>query len=150
MDGSLIGGGGSPPLRELLSGNTVTINAGAQGSLTWDSKDLGDDLLDLSAPANPTAINGGKYALTVTTGCDADLTVSAFYTLFVQMDASGDDAQAFTPSVSAAAPPFGRPDACISLTYYVPAGGVINVAVVNHDSVPRGYYIRNAVLQFLG
>lgn len=51
------------------SGNNVNIAPGATGTITWDSFDAGDDLLNLSVPGTPTVRKAGMYIVTSEVSC---------------------------------------------------------------------------------
>lgn len=123
--------GGLRGEREQITGDPVTITDGSSDKLTWDTKDSGTELLDLTDPANPVAVADGIYAVTVEVNAAA-ITVGGFYTVTLALDTAGDDA-----NVTVSSPPstaaFGTPIVSVSLTYFIPAGGVLNVTVDSED-----------------
>lgn len=136
---------GGSNAREQIRGNAVTIANGATGSLTWDTKLSGSDLLDLTDPANPAVITAGVYAVTIRVG-NFGLTVGGTFFAEFDLDLNGED-----PEVIPTSPPSvagqTHPTIVASMTYYIPAGGVINVTVGNNDGANAVDFTLFAVVQ---
>lgn len=142
------GGGGSQPVtREQFDGpSATTIADGATGVLEWESY-LGDvPLLDLTDPALPTVIVTGVYAISLFVSSPM-MTADGSYQVVLDMDQTNEDAQQKTDSAPATTEQ-PNPVACVTLIYYVPAGGVIKASVTNHDgAASRDFVIGNATVQ---
>lgn len=140
------GGGGSQPItREQLTGDTATIGGGGgAANLTWDNSNGPDVLLDISTPAAPTVVVAGTYAVTVSVLGSAVPQGKAFYA-YLALDATGEDPVVTSQMVQ----PANAFDSSflLALTYYIPAGGVIQVNVQSEDS--GVYAIGAAVVQRL-
>ncbi len=141
-----IPGIGSTAREKFVPLNGVSIANAAFGSLTWDNKVSGSDLLDLSDPLNPTVVSDGVYAVTVTASTDP-ISTGGYYTLYLTLDSTAEDAVAAhdsPPSIAAINNPF----VSCSLTYFIPAGGIINASVYNGDGVNSVvFYIYTAIVQ---
>lgn len=144
------GGGSQPTTREQLGGNGVTIANNASGYLTWDSKNFGDDLLDLSTPAHPTAIAAGVYAVSVEVSAAA---MSQFGCFLLQLVIDEDGDYGYVPAQSPTAPSNGvgiLPSLSVALTYYSPAGGKLAAIVQNKDGAnPVDFVLSAAMVQRL-
>lgn len=140
-----ITGGAAQTAHELVGGNAVTIPDGGQTRLTWNTKILGSDLLDLAAPTAPTVITAGVYAFTAITLPAEPLTAGSSYQALLDVDTDGDDGSAYLTVVASASDL--TPFASVACTYYVPAGGKIVVQVKNNDSVPRDFLLNQATIQ---
>ena len=129
------GGGGSytpPTAREQISGNNVAIADAASASLTWDSSLGPDSLLNLAAPALPTIITAGVYAVSVSVGPSANMTAAGGYTVILDLDRANEDAQMLvTSSPSTATEP--TPLVSVACTYYLATGAQLRCLVINHD-----------------
>ncbi len=124
---------GTPPSQtgsEGTNGNVVSIADGANGDLTFDVLDGGDTLLDLTAPAAPTFIAAGVYALIVGI-VPAALTVGGYYTAFVR-GLGIESPNVDSPPSSAGNP---TPKVVLVAVGKVGAGDPLTVTVVNHDGV---------------
>lgn len=140
---------GGVTAHEVVVGNNVAVanNVGAV-ALTWDTKQLGSDLLDLSVPALPTVVAGGVYAVSVYVQPGDAMTAGGSYSLSLELDANGDDVSLLAMAAMSVGFPF--PPTSISGTYLVPAGGAIRVSVNNQDGVQSIHFgIQWAVVQRL-
>jgi len=132
--------------RELLTTpGSTNIGNGFNADLPWAYLQ-GDVLLDLSTPTLPTVIEAGIYAVTLGVQGSA-LTVGGIYQVIFWMDQTGDSAMVVASSPpSVTADP--DPEVTVAMTYYVPAGGILEVAVVNGDGVAaRDFNLNSAVVQ---
>lgn len=131
---------------QLDSGGTTNIADGVAADLPW-SLSSGDSLLDLTTPTDPVIITSGIYAVTVDVQGIA-LTTGGTFAVKLLLDGGGDNA-----SVFASSPPsttgFGvNPEVSIAMTYYIPAGGRLQVNVENRDGVSdRDFSMNNAIVQ---
>lgn len=135
------------PGREILSGNPTAVGNGASAALTWNTKDSGSALLDLTTPDAPKIVTAGVYAVTVTV-TPAAITAAGYYTVSLALDSSGDDASVSTTSPASAIANTAPVISC-GLTYFVPAGGVIAVTVGNFDGANSVNFSLAAVVQAL-
>lgn len=134
--------------RELVFGNNVNVNNGAGALLTWDTKGAGVELLDRSTLNAPTIITAGVYAVAVTAR-GLTMTATGGYLLVLELDANGADATAEDSALASAAYP--SPETFAALVYYLPAGALVAVSVLNNDGVAaRDFVLTNAVIQRLG
>lgn len=132
-----------PPITRAtyVTGSRVSVDPAAYVQLPW-TQGSGDALLDLTDPSNPTIVAAGVYALSaVFTGID--LTAGASFYSELDLDSSGEDAEAYAVSPAAAGAATTMALACV---YYIPTGGVVQASVENHDSVARSFQ-HYAVLQ---
>jgi hypothetical protein len=144
------GGGSQPVTREQTLGVAVTIAGGDGGILDWSSAAVvGTALLDVTDPTTPLVVEGGVYAISVQVIPADDLTIGANYRLRVDLDNNGEDGLAIADSSPATADQ-RRPRLVVSLTYYVPAGGVLQAVLTNMDGVvSHGFLIALAIIQRL-
>ncbi len=135
------GNGGSQPSalkRARYFGLPVTCPGDASRVfLTLDTKISGDDILDLSTPSHPVVVEEGVYAVTaVFQQVDGliEMTPGAVFQIFLALDAANDgtDIDQQSPSAGDSGAP-AHPLIAASTTFYIPAGGIINVALRNLD-----------------
>lgn len=116
--------------RELLDSAPATIGNGGSSLLSWQHLS-GSTLLDLTVPTIPKAVVDGVYAVTVNVFPSA-MTVGGTYTLLLDLDQTGEDAQSLASSPpSVAGNQF--PELSLTLVYHIPAGGAVNLTVFNND-----------------
>lgn len=104
------------------------VPSGAFTLLTWGNQN-GGDALDLSDPQNPVIIEAGVYCISTAIFCLASVGKLAFYEL--DLDAFGVDPLLTTliDIGSGIGGNPGQPNGTLSLTFYVPAGGVLQAGV---------------------
>ena len=100
-DGSLAPapGGGSQPVQAVYSGSNVTIADGASAPLTWDTLDIGTELLDRSSPGIPLWLADGVYAITITYVASAPLTAGGYASAQLSTGNSSTAAQSSHPDL---------------------------------------------------
>lgn len=151
---ALEGGGASPTYTQRASygsGDNATIATGAPGNVPWGDLGSGEPLLDLSSPTAPTVVAGGIYSVTVVVA-GAITTEGGYFHTILHLDRDNEDAVCEMDSrLQNGTLPF--PNACIvslNSTYYLPAGGVVGVQVINEDGAEDCiFYIQEAILQLL-
>ena len=141
-------GGSSPTARAQYSGLGVSINDGASANLTWDTLAVGTALLDLTDPANPTVLTAGNYAVSVIFRPSDAMTAGGYYRADLELDEVNDDATLLQDSPAATAANT-EPEQSLSLTYYIPAGGLINAIVHNHDGASTIHFGLFGIIQKL-
>lgn len=119
-------GGGSVPVSASYSGNAVTAPNGMATGLTFDSLDVGTDLLDRTDPANPTFLAAGTYAVTVEIASTAPLTAAGYALL--QFEILGTDGVSIRSYSAAPDLGFGA-----SITGIAATGTLLTVFVRNFD-----------------
>ncbi len=130
------GPSGGSQARERIVGDHVEVgNNTAYTNLTWDTKQDGDDLLDLTDPSAPTAIVAGVYAVSVAIQVFDSMTVGGNYSAVLDLDRDGDVSTEMIVTSAPASALNASPSLSINATYFVPAGGVISVAILNQDGV---------------
>ena len=144
-----VGSGGSQPAGELLNGGNVAIANNASANLTFGNHNSGPDLLDLTDPANPTVIAAGIYSVSVSISPNDAMTDGGIFSASLTLDANNAEATAIGSSPAAVTANL-LPSLSLSLTYYIPAGGVIAVNVGNGDGVKSiNFALQDAVVQRL-
>lgn len=139
---------GANQTRAYYTGSAVTIANGASGTITWNTKALGDALLNIAAPAAPTIVTAGVYALTAQI-TPTPMTVGGTYSVSLDLDFNGDDASTVGTSPAAVA---GQrsPVVSLNLTYFLPAAGLVKLAVTNNDgSIGIDFFLALGVVQRL-
>jgi len=138
-------GGGSLP-GENLYGNNVSIADTAQANLTFDGKNNGADLLDLSVPDTPTIITPGVYVVTVTVGPNSAMTPGGFYQATLTVGLPSAPAGPVTVPVTAG---YTEPATSLSVAWNLAAGDPIQVAINNFDGggSPIDFALFNAIVQ---
>jgi hypothetical protein len=63
----------------------VLINNGATGTLTWDTKDSGPTLLNITVPAAPTIVTAGVYAVQAEVSPTGNMTAQGQFTLSLSL-----------------------------------------------------------------
>lgn len=123
------GGGGGSTAREKLTGSAVTIPAGTDALLTFDSSS-GDTVVDLTDPSHPAIIDSGVYVVGLYVGETTPMIPADSYLSILSLDAAGENAQiAGTTTVGADSFPNGP----LTLAYYIVAGGTITLDVFNQS-----------------
>jgi len=140
-------GGSSPVTRELILGNPVAIANGANGVLTWDSVVQGDTLIDISDPAAPTVIAAGVYGFFVYVIPGSNMTVGGVVRLKLSVDLNGDDYETDALPSGPAATAQLKPAAVVPLTWYSPAGGLLEARAYNQDGVQDLSFVLHAYVQ---
>ncbi len=147
-----VGAGGSAiqTREQVASSGNVTIANGGSDAIKSDTKISGSNLLDFTDPQIPIVVAAGVYAVTATVGPGADLTAGGSFTVQLYLDASGTPAIGSADSAPATATQ-AAPAVSVSVTYYVPLGGQIEVVVVNNDGVSSRPFLhfQNMVVQRL-
>lgn len=118
---------------ELVSGLSVTVANLFGGNLSWDVPVGSDTLLDRTDPLNPAVLTDGVYAVSVTCVPATSITVGGYYELALLLDVNGTSASSQQTAESITANKY--PVASCSVTYFIPAGGLINAIAFNHDGV---------------
>jgi len=138
-------GGSAVTSRAEYGGNSVTIANGATGVITWDTKYLGDDLLDLTDPENPAVIIAGVYIVTVAVASSEPLTAAGEAQIAFDMDNDGDDPNTLSTFPGSGA---GGMSGSVTIAYYIPAGGTLHLRVKNFDGASsRDFNLTEAVVQ---
>ncbi len=125
-------GGGSQPESGDYSGNPVTINNGASSHLTWDSFNVGTELLDRTNPATPLFLAAGAYTVQVYVAANA---LTALGSATVTVGTNGTVSGVSGPNIMRAADTefLGQPSVFVTTTVVVAAGDALLVDVTNHD-----------------
>lgn len=148
------GGGGSsyaPPTARTQYGKTnTTVNNGVTfAPLAWGARNGGTtDLLNLTVPTLPTVLTGGIYSVTLIAAATTAMTAGGWISTSLEMDQANDDAQLTINSALASASLAG-PACLVTMTYYVPAGGIIAVSLSNVDGVQNLAFSFVAMVQRL-
>jgi hypothetical protein len=143
-------GGGSATVtsREQLTGHDVDIDDGTSANLTWDTSNGPNVLLDRTDISNPVVVAAGVYAVAVIVR-GTNLTAGSRYVAQLNLDANGDDPYVWADSAPSSALD-NDPLLALALTYYIPAGGRITLAVSNEDGASdRNFRLVNASIQRL-
>ena len=114
----------------------------------WD-KDGGDDLLDLTDPANPVIVTSGTYAICLCMKASGPLTAAGSYEAGLYLDTGGANLGTVQDSAPSTANQ-SNPGVALSATLYMTAGTVITMYVTNNDGVAsRDFSLQSAVVQRL-
>lgn len=133
------------PLRGQYHAASQSVNSGSFVGLPWVENDdvRQDSLLDLTDPLNPTVITGGVYTVSVAVGAGSGVTAGKSAYVELDLDNLGDDAIVW----SAIDLGLANRAAALSLTYYVPAGGVFFVGVIHDVGSATIFQMSAAVVQ---
>lgn len=140
-------GDGQVFLRSNVTGDPTTCPSSIPTQLTWDNSS-GDAVLDTTDPAHPTALEDGIYSVTVTAAPQTPFTDLANYRLVLELDAATADANAIIDSpaaVSGGPESFDQP---VTLTFFVPAGGIIQATIFNFDAGDQDFVLTASVVFF--
>jgi hypothetical protein len=142
------GGGGTytPPITRAQYGTAAptTIANNANANIAWELTS-GSSLLDLTTPDAPTVVTAGVYAVTVFTSTTAAMTANGRYEMAFDLDRDGDDPQlVLIPGATS-----GPVRTTAALTYYCPAGAVLQVNIANKDGVASRDFTFIGVIQRL-
>lgn len=137
------------------TGITVPPNTWFNPNWTLDTVSHGgtvhaDPLLDLTDPANPVVVAAGIYVVSAEFKFGNDRQAGKSYYCEIDMDANADDANVATnQSLDPVNSSLGATDiqAALSITYYVPAGGVINAAVQHNRTSDATHFDFSVWLQ---
>jgi hypothetical protein len=138
----------APPTARAQYGtaNPQAIGNGAGAYLTWDTLIAGTALLDITAPAAPTVITAGIYAISAAIAVATPMTAGGYYSFTIEPDATGDDPAIGGDSPAAHASDL-TPSLNVTAVYYIPAGGTLLAGVHNSDGVNSIDFSLFAVLQ---
>ena len=149
--GIVSGGGGGRTTyasRAEYIGNPVAIANDVQGYLTWDTLGDGVELLNRTSLNNPTVLASGIYAVTASASAQAFLTAGGGFKFILHLGFTGEDAVSTSLGGPQNASEFAL--AAGSCSFYVPAGGVLALEVVNRDGVAsRSFALLEASVQLL-
>lgn len=132
-----IGGGGAAKAQAFI-GDPVLVADGAHGKMTWDNPS-GDDLLDLTNPAAPSAKVAGLYIVAAKISAQDLLTIGGCFE--VVMTLSGDPVQGVVGELSPQAIA-ARQNPFFTITVAVPmdVGGTLDVDLINRDGAAARHY----------
>jgi hypothetical protein len=142
-------GSSQPVTRESFTGGAGAVIANTEfGSLRW-VKAAGDTLVTLTDPLAPVIVTAGVYAVAVY-GQVGSVTVGGYWTGELDLDLDGDDQFLVAASGLSSVANSGSLPVSLSLTYYIPAGGVVSFSAGNFDGTSaRTFTIISAYIQRL-
>lgn len=134
--------------RSSYLGDPVAIPNNGMRSLTWDTLGSGQELLDRTNREWPTVKVAGRYAVTAIVAFEDEAIAVGRFHATLHLDQLHEDAVSeetkSEPTVD------GRIVVSLTVTYFVPAGGVISVDVRNFDgALARTFLLREALIQRL-
>lgn len=128
------GGGGSTDHEQLFDDTGTLVTNGASQAISFGAKTVGEDLVDLTDPENPTIIATGVYVVTATVFPLDAITVGGNFDAFLTLDVDGDAARAGgTASLATTIQQFPAQPATVP--YYLVTGVRLNITVTNNDGV---------------
>ena len=130
--------------RDIFNPNSVVLQPNESSHVPWDGPTFGG-VVDVSDPNHPFIINEGVYAISAVLHALDAMTVGVPFEGFLIMDAA-DAAPTVRGDVVATAE-ITAPRLALTLVYYSPAGGELELGVHNKDSGPITFAADTIIVQ---